>query len=387
MPRDSLLWLIAGTVIPSFIVTCVATYFMRWLSPRVGLVDKPNARKVHLTPVPLGGGVGIACGVLAPLAVGSCLLLSIDPAVSEDASLAPAWLPKFAATYVVGLQTRVPGLWVMLGCATVLMLLGLIDDKRGLDWRVRMGVQFAVAAYCAVVQDWRLTAFIDIPQLGWAVSVALSMIWIVALINSFNMLDNMDALSSGVAAITSSVLAALMLIFPDPQTGRPQLFVAGLLLLLVGSLCGFLCHNRPPARIFMGDAGSYFIGFVIAIATLLATYAGYSGTASPHAVVAPLCVMAVPLYDMISVIWIRLREGRSPFQADKNHFSHRLVELGLTKTQAVLTIYLTTATCGLCALLLPQVNLLGALVLVLVVMCVLLLIAILESSARRKLKQ
>src|SRR5690606_6115519 len=114
----------------------------------------------------------------------------------------------------------------------------------------------------------------------------------------------------------------------------------------------FLWHNRPTARLFMGDAGSYFVGFSVAICTLLATFTGYGGQAQ-HAVLAPLVVMAVPLYDTATVVWIRLREGRSPFHADKNHFSHRLVELGLTKGQAVLTIYLTTVTCGLGALLLP----------------------------------
>ena len=95
--------------------------------------------------------------------------------------------------------------------------------------------------------------------------------------------------------------------------------------------------------------------------------------------------MAVPFYDMISVIWIRVREGRSPFQADKNHFSHRLVDLGLSKGQAVLTIYLTTATCGLGALLLHRVDLVGAVVIVLMIVCILGLIAILETTARRKL--
>ena len=95
--------------------------------------------------------------------------------------------------------------------------------------------------------------------------------------------------------------------------------------------------------------------------------------------------MAVPLYDMITVIWIRLRKGRSPFEADKNHFSHRLVDLGLTKGLAVLTIYLTTATCGLGALLLNRVDLFGAVIVVLMIVCILCLIAILESTARRKL--
>jgi UDP-GlcNAc:undecaprenyl-phosphate GlcNAc-1-phosphate transferase len=248
-----------------------------------------------------------------------------------------------------------------------------------------LGVQISVAAFCVITQGWRLTAFIEVPHLAWIVSVFLSTLWIVALVNSFNMLDNMDGLSAGVALIASSVLAAVLLIAPDPTTNRPQLFVAGFLLVLAGTLLGFLWHNRPPARIFMGDAGSYFVGFCIAIATLLATYASYSG--KPHAVLAPLCVMAVPLYDMGTVLWIRIREGRSPFEADKNHFSHRLVELGLTKGQAVLTIYLTTATCGLGALLLHQVNLFGAGIILLLVLSVLCLIAILESTARRKLNE
>ena len=105
-----------------------------------------------------------------------------------------------------------------------------------------------------------------------------------------------------------------------------------------------------------------------------------------HTVLAPLCVMAVPFYDMVTVIWIRLREGRSPFQADRSHLAHRLVELGLTKGQAVLTIYLTTATCGLGALLLHHVDGVGAVVILLMIFCVLSLIAILETTARRKLK-
>jgi UDP-GlcNAc:undecaprenyl-phosphate GlcNAc-1-phosphate transferase len=161
--------------------------------------------------------------------------------------------------------------------------------------------------------------------------------------------------------------------------------VAGLLFVLVGALVGFLWHNCPPARIFMGDSGAYFIGFVIATATLLASYTGYHSDRR-HAILAPLLVMAVPLYDMATVILIRLRQGRSPFAADKNHFSHRLVDLGLTKPQAVLTVYLTTATCGLGALLLHRVDTVGAVLILLLIGCVLSLIGILESTARRTIK-
>ena len=158
--------------------------------------------------------------------------------------------------------------------------------------------------------------------------------------------------------------------------------MAGLLLVLVGSLAGFLWHNRPPAKLFMGDAGSYLIGYMLAMTTLTATFAGED--LPRHAILAPLCVLAVPLYDTASVVWIRLRSGRSPFAGDTSHFSHRLVELGMSPVQAVLTIYLATATCGLGALLLYQVNTAGACVILLLVGCVLLLVAILETAAHRK---
>jgi UDP-GlcNAc:undecaprenyl-phosphate GlcNAc-1-phosphate transferase len=273
-----------------------------------------------------------------------------------------------------------PRLWVLLGAATILMLLGLADDRYALDWKIRLGIQAAVALACITTQGWQLTVFIGIP----AVTIVLSMLWVVALVNSFNMLDNMDCLSGGVAMIVCGMLAGVLLLSSDPETQRPQLFVAGLLLVLAGATLGFLWHNRPPARMFMGDAGSYFLGFVIAVATLLATYTGYH-SAQRHAVLAPLLVLAVPLYDMTTVIWIRLREGRSPFEGDKNHFSHRLVDLGFSKGQAVLTIYLTTATCGLGALVLHRVDIVGAVVIVLMVGCVLSIIALIESTARRKI--
>lgn len=381
MDIHSTLWFLAGSLLPSFGVAWSATFLVRHWAPRVGLIDRPGARKVHQIPTPLGGGIAIALGVLVPFAVGQVFLL--QPSVAE------LWggFPAFVVPHLEGLAARSGGLWTLLGGALVLMVVGLVDDLRGLDWRLRLGIQFLVAGVCVVSQGGlRLTAFIELPYLGWSISVVLSMLWMVALINSFNMLDNMDGLSAGIAAIASALLAAVMLLSPDPMTQRPQLFVAGFLLVLVGSLLGFLFHNRPPARIFMGDAGSYFVGFCIAVATLLATYTGYQSE-TRHAILAPLCVMAVPLYDMISVIWIRIRSGRSPFAADRNHFSHRLVDLGLTKTQAVLTIYLTTATCGLGALLLNQVDRFGATVVVLVVICVLLLLAILETTARRMLKE
>lgn len=372
-------WLIAATLIPSLWLAWGLCFLVRRLAPRVGLVDRPGRRKVHKTPTPLGGGIAIWAGVIAPFAVAQLLLWMIG-----EPETAPAWatiapwnsLYEFVSPHLAGMREQAPKLWLILGAGTLLMLLGLADDFRQVDWRARLTVEFLIAGLM-VWQGWRLTVFIDLP---WFTAM-LSVLWIVGLINSFNFLDNMDALSGGVAAIASAILAAVMLIAPDPTTNQPQLFVGGFLLVLVGALVGFLWHNRPPARLFMGDSGAYFVGFMIAIATMTGTYAG--GDMPRHAILAPLCALAVPIYDSITVIIIRLREGRSPFEADKSHFSHRLTDLGMTKTQAVLTIYLTTATTGLGALLLYQVDVVGAAVILMIVASVLLLVSILESTGRR----
>lgn len=368
-----MIWLITGAIIPSMVVSWLAMHVLRRKAESFGLVDRPAGHKAHQQPTPAGGGIGIWLGVVVPLALGQCLLWW------TATSSPPSFLPEIAVQHLGGLGKQSSKLWLLVAAATVLMLLGLADDRRGLDWKLRLSIQTAVAAV-VVAAGWRLSLFVDLPWL----TNALSVLWIVALINAFNMLDNMDGLSGGVGAIAAAMLAAVMLMAPDPSTHQPQLFVAGFLLVLVGALLGFLGHNCPPARIFMGDAGSYFIGFWIATGTLMATFAGEG--LPRHAILAPLCVLAVPLYDTTSVVLIRLRRGHSPFQGDNNHFSHRLVDLGLSRTQAVLTIYLTTATTSLGALLLYQVDATGAIVIGLMVVCVLLLIAILETTARRKMR-
>ena len=373
-------WLVAGAVLPSLLVAWAACWPLRRYGPALGLLDRPGHRKVHRAPTPTAGGLAIWLGVVGPFAVGQLLLWMVrgaDAASAEGPTLWGIALPEFVAPHIPGLLAQSGKLWALLAGATVLMLLGLADDRRGLDWRLRLAVETAVAVVL-VLCGWRLSLFLDAPL----VTGLLSVLWIVGLVNALNMLDNMDGLSAGVAAIAAAMLAAVMLLAPDPATSQPQLFVGGFLLVVVGSLVGFLWHNRPPARLFMGDAGSYLVGYLLAMATLSATFAGEN--VPRHAILAPLCVLAVPLYDSLTVVWIRLRAGRSPFEGDKSHFSHRLVELGMTKTQAVLTIYLATATCGLGALLLHQVDAAGACVVLLLVACVLVLVGVLESVGRKR---
>ena len=372
-----MIWLIVGAVLPGMLIAWLATWIIRRRAPQWGLVDHPGQRKVHARATPLGGGLAIWLGTVIPLALGQLVLWLIMMGPEQGWTWTTQIpVPAFAERHLDGIWERSLSLWLLLGAGTVLVILGLLDDLRGLNWKTRLFVQAAVAT-AMVYRGWKFTAFIDVPVL----TALLSALWIVGLVNSFNMLDNMDGLSGGVGGIAAAMLAGLMLLAPDPENAGPQLFVAGLLLVLLGAVLGFLWHNRPPAQIFMGDAGSYFIGFLLAMTTLLATFTG--GTLPRHAILAPLCILAVPLYDTVTVVWIRLRSGKSPFEGDKNHFSHRLVELGMSKGQAVLTIYLTTVTCGCGAFLLHQVNAAGALVVLLMVGCVLTLIAVLEITARR----
>lgn len=366
-----MIWLVLGSLLPSMAVAWSAAWLVRRWGPRWGLIDRPGVRKIHAAPMPTAGGLAIWLGIVVPLAVGQLVLAMV--------ACTSIGLPEILEIHGSGLWQQSGKLWTMLAGGTVLMILGLVDDRHGLGWRVRLSVETAVAV-SMVLLGWRLTLFLDMPLVTGVISVA----WIVGLINSFNMLDNMDGLSGGVAAIAGAMLALVMLAAPSPVTHQPQLFIGGFLLIMVGALVGFLGHNRPPARLFMGDAGSYLIGYLLAMMTLTATFAG--NDVPRHAILAPLCILAIPLYDTTSVILIRLRAGRSPFVGDKSHFSHRLVDLGMTKPQAVLTIYLATATCGLGAFVLHEVDTLGACIVLLLEVCVLVLVAILEAAGRLKLR-
>ncbi len=364
---------IGGTCGPAFVMSLILTWLMiRW-SPALGLVDRPTVRKNHGKVTPMGGGIAIAGATLLWFGLFSLtiLLISSSQAIRDQ-------VPEFVAVHIAGAVSKLDSLWLILVAAATICLVGLIDDRRGLPWQVRLLMQFGIAGFCVWWQGWALTAFINIPVL----TGGLSILWIVALINSFNMLDNMDGLSAGVAMIVSISLAAFLMVTVEATNGAPQYFVAGLLWVLAGSLGGFLFFNRAPAKIFMGDTGSLFVGFLIAVATLLATYTGYQSL-SPHRILAAPIALAVPFYDMISVVVIRLREGRSPFQADRCHLSHRLENMGMKRSTAVLTIYVLTGICCLCSITLSFVDGYGAVLLLAIVLLILLLVAMLEQTGSR----
>jgi len=362
----------AACLLSAVMTSAVTTALMRRLAPQWGLVDQPGKRKVHSTPTPLGGGIGIWLGVVLPIGAAHLSVWIL----TRGESL-PDWVPQELAVHFDGVLYRSGQMWAILAAGTLLACMGLLDDLKNLPWQPRLLLQILVGM-ALVAGGVRASIF---PSQPWIGSV-LSLFWILVLINAFNFLDNMDGLSSGIAMIASLMFAAVML----STTSQPHWFVGGALLVLSGSLAGFLFfHNWPPARIFMGDSGSYFIGLLLACLTILGTFYDEAAGQRPHVILAPLCVLAVPLYDFCSVMFIRLSQKRSPFQPDKSHFSHRLVDIGMQPRYAVLTIYLATLTTGLGALILYEVpGWSGALLVIALILCVLAVIAILETAGRNK---
>ncbi len=311
----------------AFVVSMVLTLVMGALSPRIGLVAHPGERRVHRRVMPSGGGVAVFIGVWALVAAGviACRLLA---AGRLDL---PIWASALA--HVPGVLQRVDQLVVVFIGAVVIWVLGLIDDRWGLSPWFRLAVHLAVGLFL-VLSGMTVSMFIENAWIRGIITV----LWVAGLINAFNMLDNMDGLSAGVGLIIATVFAVVAI-----QTG--QYFIAAFLCCVAGALGGFLVYNFPPASIFMGDSGATSIGYLLAVITIQFTF--FQPERPYFPMVVPLLIFGLPLFDAITVVWIRLRSGRSPFCGDTNHFSHRLVALGMTQRQAVLTIYLITATVAL----------------------------------------
>jgi len=364
-----MLELLTGGYLTAAVLSCAIAPLIRKWAPALGLIDLPGHRKVHVLPTPRGGGIAIFLGFLIPTVtvVVACLIsspryLAAIDLVVESIHESPERMAQFLA---IGIG------------ACVLFLTGLADDRWNLSWKFRLGLQLAVAV-SVVAAGVRATVFVSQPWFGFLATV----VWILVLTNAMNFLDNMDALSAGIGLIASLIFAAILIV----MVKTPAWSVAVPLLMLAGSLSGFLVWNKPPASIFMGDCGSNLIGFLLATLTVTGTF--YETTGSRHVMLAPLCVMAVPLYDFCTVIAIRLSQRRSPFHGDKSHFSHRLVELGMKPAHAVLTIHLTTMMTGLGGLLLYKVpDWTGAALVLALIFCVLAVIAILETVGRRSVNE
>ncbi len=297
-------------------VTLAITPLCGRLATALGVVDRPGGKKIHGRATPLLGGVAIALGQ----AVGLLWSGAADP-----------------ASYRI------------LAAAGCIMLLGIWDDldphSEALRWWLRLIYEAGLAGI--VVAGGVRTSFLGNPWLDIPVTV----LWIVGVTNAFNLLDNMNGLSAGVAAIGGMTFALLAVRYA--QVGPEQLPTAVAAAALGGACLGFLPSNFR-SRIFMGDAGSLFLGFTLAC---LAVHGSWQSPTLPTSVVIPLLVLAYPLFDTTLVVVLRLRHGRSPFVGGRDHSSHRLVRIGLGRVETVLLIYLFAISQALTALLVSSVTL------------------------------
>lgn len=352
----------------AFVISAALTPLCRAWAIKRQFVDRPQdeGHKKHERPTAFGGGIAITAGILLPMMA----LLVAAWVLGEPAGDRFAFLDKWAPSWrgwLGGVVKKAPvGLAIMIG-AMVLHIVGLIDDHRPLSARVKLLAQMAVAL--------TLTSGVGVRSaeaLGPVPAVLLTTFWMVALTNAFNFMDNMDGLSAGVAVLTAVVLAASSMV-------AGQVFVPCVLMLVAGAAAGFLLYNFPPATVFMGDAGSLVLGYMLAVCSVMTTFYNPEMGTTPFGVLVPAVVFAIPLYDMISVITYRLRLGVSIFRGDRRHFSHRLVKRGLSPKTAVLTIYLATLATSLPAVLLPMHGWVAALLIVAQCLAVVAIIAVLES--------
>ena len=315
---------------------------------RIGLVDEPGHRKIHDQPIPLAGGLAVMTGLLIPTLL-ACLVLwwqraggngggaSVLPgSTSHDTGRLALLDPDSAFLLQYGLGRRAIELAGIFLGALGMLWVGWLDDKRELRPRAKFAGQFLIAALVAA-SGARITLFVPSPIFSYAITI----LWILTVINAFNFMDNMNGLCAGLGAIGAYHFAII-------AAADGQYLVALIAFLTFGALLGFLPYNFPRARAFLGDSGSHLVGYLLAVLGILPHF--YTAQHPRRwAVLIPLLVLALPLVDLLWVVLLRWRIGQPFYQGDTNHLSHRLVRRGLTRTQAVLVIWLAAEALALLA--------------------------------------
>ena len=301
----------------AFLLTSILTPAFRVLALKLGVTDSPNqAHKTHKEPVPYLGGVAIVLGTIA-----TTFVTSLFTDFTQQTLL-------LASTILIP--------------ALLMSLVGLIDDIKQLKPWPRFVAQNALALISAII-------LVNTETLGTPFGVlildfALTMLWLVGITNSINFFDNIDGGSSGAVAISS---AALTLI----AVSNGQILIGAMSAVLAGSTIGFLIWNKPPARIYMGDAGALFLGILIATLTIRLDSNEELGTLG---VFIPFLLLAIPILDTTVAVTKRIYRRLSPFQGGRDHLSHRLMRLGLKKRNAVLTLWLLSVVFSILAVMLSK---------------------------------
>lgn len=315
----------------SFVMAILITPLVRRFAYLIGAVDHPNARKVHMRPMPRIGGLAIFIAFL----IGYALLLPAS---------------RYNDAILIG--------------AVVIILTGLIDDRFQLSARVKLMGQ--MIATVVVLHSGMRIEMINLPfdqqlYLGsW--SIPVTVLWLIGITNAINLIDGLDGLAAGVSSIALGTIALLAII-------QGNVYLTMMALLLLASTLGFLVHNFYPAKIFMGDTGALFLGYMLAVFSLI----GFKNV-TLFSLVVPVLLLGLPISDTIFAIVRRLVQGRPPMSPDKSHMHHQLIDMGFTTRQAVLLMYGMTFFFGIASILFAKTTMLGAVITFVIVLIVIELI-------------
>ncbi len=306
---------VAAALGVSFLIALILTPVVRNLAVKMGAVDVPkDGRRMHTRPIPRMGGLAIFFGFL------------------------------LSTLIFVPLNEQCRGM--LLG-AVIIVVLGIFDDIYALSAKLKLVVQIIAALVSAL--EGNLITDLSNPNifssdlywhLGW-LAIPVSVLWIVAMTNAVNLIDGLDGLACGVTSISSLTLLVIALLVGEPS-------VALLVAALAGGCLGFLPYNMNPAKIFMGDTGSTFLGYVLAVISIQGLFKMYTLISF----VVPFLLFGLPIFDTCFAFIRRIAHGQSPMHADRSHVHHRLIDMGFSQKQAVAVLYVITAILGLSAVVL-----------------------------------
>lgn len=309
------------------LISLVMTPIIIRLAPEYGIVDHPEQRKVHREPMPSCGGLAVFLGAVIPTVLVFVFFKELS------IFFTPRIVRAFSAIATA---------------SAVIVVLGVIDDKYALGAKLKLGIQ-TITALILYIGGVSIT-FVKIPGYGYyylspAVSFIVTVLWILAIMNAMNLLDGLDGLLSGVAVISGLFLFII-------AVWKAQALVAVMLIALVGACLGFLRYNFNPARIFLGDTGSLFIGLMFAATSIM----GALKTTFTLAFLIPVMIMGLPIFDTAFAIIRRAISKKPIFSPDSDHVHHRLLKTGISHRNAVLVIYFIVTILGVGGLLLAVLS-------------------------------
>ena len=333
-------YIVIGTIIAAVAVAAVLSYFftppVKNFAHKVGAIDVPkDARRMHKKPIPRLGGLAIYGGFL-------CSILIFG-------------------------QLDETMLCVLLGAA-IIVALGIFDDVLALGAKLKFVVQIVAAAIPVCIGDLQIGLFTNLNPLSdtpfvhlGILAVPVTIIWIVGITNAVNLIDGLDGLAVGVSSIAAITMLAVALL-----TGNMPIAIT--MAALAGACIGFMPYNLNPAKIFMGDTGSTFLGYMLATVSIMGLFKFYAVISFA----VPFLILGLPIFDTANAIIRRVAAGRSPMSPDRGHVHHKLIDMGFNQKQAVAILYAISATLGLTAVVLTSSGEVKAIVLLLAVLAAIL---------------